>query len=218
MTLATRTELLTESEARSLTANILHGLQNVWTLIETAYTGRAWLALGYSSWDDYCESEFQAARIKLPREERAVVVASMRASGMSTRAIASATGLSQKTASRITRESNDSPVVGTDGKTYNPRPKTEYDEIREADTTLWERAPYSRSADPTAVIDAEIVDEDSAGLYAIIPVEKNMIRALDKYRELGLSSSGRAKQAVIEMLEQNITNIQTMIERIREND
>ena len=52
----------------------------------------------------------------------------MRGIGMSTRAIASATGISQKTASRelaAARESNDSPVpvTGTDGKTYTPRPQ-----------------------------------------------------------------------------------------------
>ena len=54
----------------------------------------------------------------------------MREIGMSTRAIASATGISQKTASReltAARESNDSPeasprpITGTDGKTYTPR-------------------------------------------------------------------------------------------------
>lgn len=45
----------------------------------------------YQSWDDYCTREFGTTRLRLPREERAEVVASLRESGLSIRAIASAT-------------------------------------------------------------------------------------------------------------------------------
>lgn len=63
----------------------------------TAYTRRAWSALGYNSWDDYCVREFGAARLRLPREERAEIVSSLRESGLSIRAIASATGAAYDT-------------------------------------------------------------------------------------------------------------------------
>ncbi|WP_156664677.1 hypothetical protein [Mycobacterium sp. 852002-51057_SCH5723018] len=51
-------------------------------LITQAYMHRAWDALGYSSWDDYCIREFGTTRLRLPREERAEVVTSLRESGL----------------------------------------------------------------------------------------------------------------------------------------
>ncbi|NOR03635.1 hypothetical protein HGK72_26655 [Mycolicibacterium fortuitum] len=85
------------ADARALTDRIKVGVEAVWELIKQAYTERAWDALGYSSWDDYCTREFGASRLRLPREERAEVVASLRESGLSTRAIAAATGLARNT-------------------------------------------------------------------------------------------------------------------------
>lgn len=88
------------ADARALTDRIKAGVEAIWELIKQAYTERAWAALGYESWDDYCTREFGTARLRLPREERAEVVASLRESGLSQRAIASATGLNQSTISR----------------------------------------------------------------------------------------------------------------------
>ena len=118
--------VISAQDARNLTDKIKAGTAALWELIKEAYASRAWASLGYASWDDYCTQEFGTSRIRLPREERREVVSSMREIGMSTRAIASATGISQKTASRelaAARESNDSPVpvTGTDGKTYEGR-------------------------------------------------------------------------------------------------
>jgi hypothetical protein len=55
------------------------------------------MPLGYSNWDAYCKAEFPTSRLRLPREERAEVVASLRESGLSIRAIEAATGVSRKT-------------------------------------------------------------------------------------------------------------------------
>jgi hypothetical protein len=84
--------VLTKAQARKLTETIKGAVSIVWDLIAKAYTERAWSALGYSSWDAYCDAEFGTSRLRLPREERAEVVASLRESGLSIRAIASATG------------------------------------------------------------------------------------------------------------------------------
>jgi hypothetical protein len=62
-----------------------------------AYMLRASSALGYTSWDDDCTREFGTTRLRLPREERGEVVASLRESGLSIRAIASATGIDKNT-------------------------------------------------------------------------------------------------------------------------
>lgn len=86
--------------ARDLTDRIKVGVEAVWHLITEAYTSRAWAALGYRNWDEYCTREFGTSRLRLPREERSEVVASLRESGLSIRAIAAATGLDKKTVNR----------------------------------------------------------------------------------------------------------------------
>lgn len=131
------------ADARAITDRIKTGVDVIWELITRAYTERAWEVLGYSSWDDYCTREFGAGRLRLPREERGEVVASLRESGLSLRAIASATGLSHTEARRSLATGTNVPVVdeegaqsdllaeeliaaepvtiiGTNGKTYTP--------------------------------------------------------------------------------------------------
>ncbi|OKI14184.1 helix-turn-helix domain-containing protein [Streptomyces sp. CB03911] len=57
--------------------------------------------------------------LRLPREERQEIVASLRESGLSARAISAATGVSEPTVRRdLAGASNDAPVTGRDGKTY----------------------------------------------------------------------------------------------------
>jgi hypothetical protein len=84
-------------EARSVTTRIRQHLAVAWVEIVKAYDGRAWLVLGYASWDAYCAEEFAGQRIRLPREDRQEVVSSLRESGLSIRAIAAATGADTKT-------------------------------------------------------------------------------------------------------------------------
>lgn len=97
--------------ARQLTDRIRVAVEGTWQLIVEAYQSRAWAALGYSSWDDYCTREFGTSRLKLPREDRAEQVASLRESGLSIRAIASATGSSKNTVKSDLRQvgQNDPP-------------------------------------------------------------------------------------------------------------
>ncbi|MEU3282938.1 hypothetical protein [Streptomyces antibioticus] len=126
--------LPTEQDARALTDRIKVAVEGTWLLIQEAYTSRAWAALGYDTWDSYCAAEFGTARLRLPREERQEVVASLRESGMSLRAISSATGISPATAMRDSRVSDETPAVilGTDGSTYaaarpTPEPPSDAD-------------------------------------------------------------------------------------------
>ncbi len=115
---------LSAEAAQELTAQIRACVEQVWVLIEQAFTARAWVALGYPSWDAYCASEFDRSRLRIPREERAEVVASMREIGMSTRAIAAATGLSVGTAHAVAsgvQNRTPAPVTGLDKKTYQPK-------------------------------------------------------------------------------------------------
>jgi hypothetical protein len=144
------TELVTmePAEARQLTDTIKGAVAFTWELITRAYTQRAWDALGYTSWDEYCEKEFGTARLRLPREERTEMVCSLRESGLSNRAIASATGLSEPTVRRdLAGASNDAPdgITGLDGKTYQPHREPE-------SIVLWDGTTYRR---PLTQADAE---------------------------------------------------------------
>ncbi|WP_326768601.1 hypothetical protein OG978_32420 [Streptomyces sp. NBC_01591] len=115
-------ELPSHDQARALTDRIKIAVEGTWLLIQEAYTSRTWAVLGYSTWDVYCTEEFGTTRLRLPREERQEVVASLRESGLSVRAIAAATGIGYGTVQREVASSGDpsgSPEIqGTDGKTY----------------------------------------------------------------------------------------------------
>lgn len=119
----------TADEAREHTDKILSWAGVGWEMIRDAYQRRAWAVLGYQSWDAYCHVEFQGIQLRLPREDRTQVVASLREAGLSSRAIAAATGISHTTAQRdanaggtnVPPDSSGAPrVTGSDGKSYAP--------------------------------------------------------------------------------------------------
>lgn len=93
---------LSEVEARTLTDNIRQTAANLWSLVLTAWDGRAWEALGYETWQDYCKIEFDADHLALPKSERTRVFNMLKKAGMSTRAIAAATNVSHTTVERGT--------------------------------------------------------------------------------------------------------------------
>lgn len=125
MTVAAVSSDLTAAEAEECIEGIRGAVTTGWEWIARAVNGRAWIALGYPSWDAMCEDRLAGVRLALPSAERREAVADLRTAGLSTRAIASGLGISQATAARDARESNDSPasVTGTDGKTYPPKAK-----------------------------------------------------------------------------------------------
>lgn len=116
---------ISADDARQLTDRIKVSVEVAWDLITQAYSTRAWSALGYSTWDDYCTREFGSARLRLPREDRQEVVASLREQGLSIRAIAAATGNSKNTIA------DDVSQIGTPD-TAKPDPRDAYDAMRDA--------------------------------------------------------------------------------------
>ena len=119
---------LSKADARALTDRINAAAVGLWELVVTAYQGRAWVALGYNSWDAYTDAEFADVRLALPREKRKETVASLRDAGLSMRAIAAATGVGRGTVERdiSARVPNGTPepepVTGKDGKVYRRPP------------------------------------------------------------------------------------------------
>lgn len=106
---------LTAQEARQLTDQIKTGLAVVWEHIIRAYQGRAWLALGHQTWDQFIQREFGSMNLQPPREEREQTISSLRDAGMSVRAIASATQLGRGTVARAVSSSHTGVPAGTPG-------------------------------------------------------------------------------------------------------
>jgi hypothetical protein len=122
---------LTPAEARSLTDNIRAALSDVWPMFKRAYAGRVWLALGYATWDNYCDTELAGVRPPIEsREQRQAIVGDLRQAGMSNRGIAAAVGISHPTViSDLRAGGQDLPpatVQGADGKSYaSARPQAQ---------------------------------------------------------------------------------------------
>jgi transposase-like protein len=115
--------------ARELLGYVNAQLADVWHNVKRLYRGRAWLALGYSSWDEMCRREIDTSHLRLPAEERQETLASLREAGLSIRAIASATGVARNTVRAGLRSDVgqiDPPVEvqGRDGKTYKVAPSS----------------------------------------------------------------------------------------------
>jgi hypothetical protein len=88
-----------EVTARILTRQIKNSLEQSWQLIKEAFDRRAWAALDYSSWDEYCQKELGTGLRRLAKESRRQAVAELTAGDqpMSNRAIAAAIGVDEGT-------------------------------------------------------------------------------------------------------------------------
>lgn len=116
-------------EARAITDQIKSDVVRARKSLGAAYWRRAWAALGYESWDVYCEKELAGTGLRMPREERIKEVWALREDGLSTRAIAAATGVSEGTVrndlaagAQNYAPAEEPPIRGLDGKDY-PTPK-----------------------------------------------------------------------------------------------
>lgn len=149
------------------------------------WDARAWEMMQYPTWEALCDSRGWTRRVALPRPERREVVATLRQEGMSTRAIAAATGIPQSTVSddikQVTESGHVSEVTGTDGKTYRPTrpvaiPEPEPDEPVEVLTAHeWaDRNGHQVTTDPDPT---DLIPEQSR-------FEMRFWRHLDAAREL----------------------------------
>jgi len=139
---------MSAEEARRVTERIRltldtasQSLDRLSALVSDAYDRRADVALGYDSWEAYAAAEFSEATRNLAAPIRRELVGYLSAAGMSTRAIAPAVGVSQKTADRDVRQVShfDSPAP-LDLATVDMRTG----EIIETPTTAPVDAPASR--------------------------------------------------------------------------
>lgn len=125
--LAPAADPLTAADARALTDQIRVQVADLLPLIKEAYNRRAHVALGYTSWAEYCDTELRGLR--MPLAERQAATVELAAAHMSTRAIAGAIGSSEATVRRdlaaaaAAGATVDGPerVTGLDGRSYPAR-------------------------------------------------------------------------------------------------
>jgi hypothetical protein len=97
-----------------------------------AYTGRVWLAMGYTSWGEWGFGEMNG--FILPAPKRGEVGGRLADAGLSNRAAAAALGVSEGTI-RNDRKAGaqdcaaDCDVTGQDGKTYRRKPDEQIDVV-----------------------------------------------------------------------------------------
>jgi hypothetical protein len=127
---------LDELTARRLTDKIRGTLAVAYELLGEAWAGRAWIPLGYASWDEYCAAEFSDARhVRLPVAQRRELVAAYRGRGMSERAISSGLGVSAGTVHSdvVAIDMQGAEVVSLDGRR---RPSKTRDASRDASVAV----------------------------------------------------------------------------------
>lgn len=113
--------------ARARAGRIREGMRNyIATLgeIYAAWNDGDWTVLGYTSWQEYVDTEFGADRVRLPAEQRKKAVEELRLSGMSTRAIGQTLGVNRSTVQKDLQVGGIHPpeeITGADGKTYPAR-------------------------------------------------------------------------------------------------
>ena len=187
--------------ARFLVDSIRSHVSLAMNAISEAYTGRAWIPLGYDSWDDLCSAEF-GMQLRLPVPERRALVADLRSEGMSTRAIGSALGIDAETVRRDATAANAAValVVGVNGKSYQPRPSkpepsTEQVASRERTRMYGRLIPLWHNTTSnllTAMTEAVQVPDLATTWGPDDPLGTPLDRTVDRLRELAAAASALA--------------------------
>lgn len=123
-------DMLTEAQAWELLDGIKVNLADVSELVDRLYEGRGWLALGYESWDYFCQCEIRPYTPRLNVDARRQEVARLTSAGFSQRAIASALGIGLGTVGRDQSSAPNGAVVpskvtGLDGRTVERHPEVD---------------------------------------------------------------------------------------------
>jgi hypothetical protein len=120
---------MSPASAEQVTIQIRSMRERAREYIAIAHQGRAHIALGYASWDEYVDDRLGDLRLTVPRQERGAVVQSLSRAQMSLRAIAKVLGVDVSTVDRAlganettgTDDSVRAPIRGRDGKSYPRR-------------------------------------------------------------------------------------------------
>jgi len=172
---------MSEHDARRLTERIRIAAVNyseakdkLMTLVQEAKDGAAHLTLGYASWTAYLAEVLGEEPMRLARGERQEMVQMLSNEGVSREAIASITGVAEKTIQRDMQEGTFVPplkVTGLDGKTYT-RPEQPEQEKEVVLTTMEQRPKMSGPRKK----DVNILTNVNLGLNGFVGALDQMLR------------------------------------------
>jgi len=119
--------LMTAEEAQASVERTKRSLEDAAAEVVRQINGRAWLALGYGSWDEMREAVYRGAAVIVPRSDRPELTARLAAEGLTQREIGETLGVSERTVRNDTGKvaaSRINPVVETTEPAYaeSPRP------------------------------------------------------------------------------------------------
>lgn len=211
--------VLAPDVARDLTTKIRQALEFTWDLVIQAYQGRAWLGLGYKTWNDYCVKEFGNQHIAIPREDRNEVVGSLRDAGLSVRAIADATGLSRGTIGNASKKAYelstcpgqsgavDDSVEGPGVQKWTPADKPQ--KVQGVDGKLYDRSvpkpeeimpkPLDGQAEIDDELDSSLEDLGITPISATEVIDKNAKARVQNVKRL-TGANGQYAQAPLPMV------------------
>jgi hypothetical protein len=107
---------MSPASAEQVTLQIRSMMERAWEYVAIAYQGRAHIALGYASWDEYVDARLSDLRLTVPRERRGAVVQALSRAQMSLRAIAKVLGVDVATVHRAMRVNDPADPIGMDGE------------------------------------------------------------------------------------------------------
>jgi hypothetical protein len=111
---------LTAEQARESVEQTKRGLEAAANEIVRQINGRAWISLGYQSWDEMREAEYSGAAVIVPRADRPQLSARLAAEGLSQKQISETLGVSQATVSGDLRDVINSDNAESEGPATRP--------------------------------------------------------------------------------------------------
>ena len=150
--------VLDRAEAELLTLQLGQALDLAVGLVDRLVAGRAWIALGYKSWGDYCAARLPQLAELVSRatvEERQGVVVALRREGVSFRGIAAPLGISASQAA-LDAKAGGAPklakVLGLDGREVAAPQKRSENRTRPKARPLVDRIVELLSAEPDLTV------------------------------------------------------------------
>lgn len=192
----------TPAKAKALTEKIKKGATTTYEDITKAYAGRIWIALGHKTWDEYCDKHFDGVPLALPREKKKQAIQSLASAGMSTRAIAAATDVSQRTAARAITdpapgESNGSPEV-IDAEVVDVKDEPESREVKGKDGKTYNVTPSEKKE---VVVNVVSVARAVAKELDSVRIRLDALFSRDDYEEAMVAVQGTLETAVSDFLD-----------------
>lgn len=198
-------------ECVALTEEIRGAMNSVWDavqrageLIVKAFNGDAWSKMGYTTWADYCDTEFGSNRVRLPMTERRFLVQYLREHAhMSTRAIGSALNVDPMTAHRdlgsnvatVANSTVAQTTRGLDGKVRRAPAKAVCVKCRSTVpmSKITDAGPYEGMCEschiesvpvPTVVVNLGQGDVDESPCMAPVQIRREFAERMEEFAQL----------------------------------